>query len=120
MNVQPRGGRLVSVQHKIEIAGLIPKTDRAPKACGPPWLLGYILLNGRSYLLNEHFQWSIRDLDRASDTRAHFQDIGNPLISGQVYKRIATPVLLSKAEIAADLLRTRGHSSGYGVAQTTV
>jgi len=42
-------------------------------------------------------------LDRASDTRVHFQDIGNPLISGQVYKRISTPVLLSKADIAADL-----------------
>lgn len=97
MNIVSGGGRLT--------VGTTVTPARAAQrvAIGPPWLIAHVLLDAKSYDLNEQFQLSVRSLDRASDTGIHFQDIGNPRIRGEVYERIASPELLEAQELEADI-----------------
>lgn len=103
LNVQARRGKLYASGDDDDTSGYILHSGTAPKANGPPWLLAYVLLNGRSHELNEHFQLSVRDLDRASGTLIHFQDIGNPRIYGEIYQGLASDELLSRIEIEEDI-----------------
>jgi len=103
MGVSPSGGHLVPGNAPTRSVGVMSPATRPTRALGPPWILAYVLLNARSYDLNEHFQLSVRELDRASGTRLHFQDIGNPRIRGEIYERIASPELLNQDEMEADL-----------------
>jgi len=103
IGVSGQGGQLV---RNVSLGGIQRTTDRlkqAPIAQGPPWLLAYVLLDRKSYTLNECFQLSVRALDRASGTVVHFQDIGNPRIHGEVYQRIQSPKLAEHNELEADI-----------------
>jgi hypothetical protein len=52
-----------------------------------PALLGFLVLSGDTYeQLKGFFRWRSVELDRASGFELHLIDVGNPAVSGELYK----------------------------------
>jgi len=102
-NVSSKGGKLVPGVTVVKTRRNGHSSTPTVRATGPPWLYAYVLLDRKSYELNEHFQLSIRALDRASKRQIHFQDIGNPRIHGEHYQHVRSPELATRDEREADI-----------------